>query len=379
MKTIDKLTSYRLNSLDALRGFNMFWIIGAERIVHVLNQMNLPGTRLLAVQLRHTRWNGFTFYDLIFPMFIFLVGVSATFSVRRSRELGKTNRVIRQRIFSRTIKLFLLGLLVNNLGLSPDQWVENIRWMGVLQRIALCYCGTALLQLYVKPRYQAVWAGGLLVGYWLLISRVAVPGHEVAVLNYPGANITNYIDNLLLPGRLYYQTWDPEGLLSTIPAIATCLLGSLTGYWLNGKSKNKEKTVVNAKKLIVLMIAGLLMLALGIFWGMFFPINKKIWTSSFVLLTAGLSAVMMGLFYWLIDIRGQQKWAFPFIIIGRNAIFSYLLANLVPFRAITAWLVERRFMANFGLGRYLLAGIFILLSEWLIIYFMYRRKLFLKL
>jgi predicted acyltransferase len=374
-----KLSSHRLNSLDALRGFNMFWIIGAERIVHVLDRMNLPGTQLLALQLKHTRWNGFAFYDLIFPMFIFLVGISATISIGRSRELGINNRRILRHIFSRTIKLFLLGLLVNNIGLSPHEWVENIRWLGVLQRIALCYCCTTLLVLYVKPRFHFILAGALLIGYWSLLSLVPVPGHEIAVLNYPGANITNYIDNLLLPGRLYYQTWDPEGLVSTIPAIATCLFGSLTGYWLNRKIIFKGKAVNKEQKLIILTIAGFLMLGLGILWGISFPINKKIWTSSFVLLTGGLSAVLTASFYWLIDIRGRQKWAFPFIVIGRNAIFSYLLANIVPFQVISGWLIKCKLPVNFGMGRYLLAAISILLFQWLILFIMYRRKLFIKL
>jgi predicted acyltransferase len=376
-QTITKVK--RLLSLDALRGFNMFWIVGAEPIADALNQLNFPGAGILAGQLNHADWNGFTFYDLIYPMFIFVVGVSTVFSIKRRQEREEAPLKILYHIFTRTALLFLLGLFLSNSGLNLHGWLTNLRWMGVLQRIALCYCGAAFLVLYTKRWHQGIITGTLLIGYWLLLRFVPVPGHGPGVLNTPGMNFANYFDRLFLPGRLYYHTWEVEGLLSTFPALATCLGGVFTGYWLRDEGRFRGKLINPKRKAVILAVAGVSVLGLGLLWALDFPINKKIWTSSYVLLTGGLSAMAMALFYWLIDIRGYKRWTFPFVVIGANSIFIYLAANIIPFDKISDWLTGGRLPGWFGAGSALGLAIISLAIQWLILYIMFKRKIFIRL
>jgi predicted acyltransferase len=368
----------RLTSLDALRGFNMFWIIGAERIADALHRLSFPGAHLMATQLNHANWGGFTFYDLIYPMFIFVVGVSTTLAIERRRERGENNLKILRHILIRTGLLFLLGIYMSNSGLNLYGWLHNIRWMGVLQRIALCYCGASIMVLFTKTRFQALAAGVFLVGYWLLLRYVPVPDCGVAVWS-PGATFANYFDRLFLPGRLYYHTWDVEGLLSTFPALVTCLFGVFTGYWLKKDWKMKGKTITGEHKAVILAATGVVLVGLGLLWGLDFPIIKKIWTSSFTLLTGGCSAIGMALFYWVIDVRGYKRWAFPFVVIGLNSIFVYLAVNLIPFGAISGWITGGKLPVWFGTGETLCLAVVSLMIEWLILYVMYRRKIFLRL
>lgn len=377
-KRLTAVKTNRLVSLDALRGFNMFWIIGARKIAEAFQQLNFPGASILVAQLNHTLWNGFTFYDLIFPMFVFVVGISTAFSISRRLEKGEDRWLMVRHILARGGWMILLGILVSNAGFRWSDGLAGIRWMGVLQRIAICYCVSALLMIFTKPRFQAVVAGALLVGYWLLLGFVPVPGHGSVILNGPGMNIVNYMDSRFLPGRLFYGTYDPEGLLSTIPAIATCLLGVFTGYWLRREGKWRGKPITKAQKAGLLVVFGLVAVGLGLLWNMNFPINKKIWTSSFVLLTGGLSAICMAAFYWLIDIRGKRKWAFPFVVIGVNSIFIYLAAELIPFGTITNWLMGQKLLTWFGSAQALSLAALTLIIEWSILYTLYRRRLFLK-
>jgi predicted acyltransferase len=369
----------RLISLDALRGFNMFWIIGTDKIADSLKQLNFPGAHFLTSQLTHAQWNGFTFYDLIYAMFIFIVGVSTAFSIKRRQEKGENRFKILSHILFRTSILFLLGIYMSNSGLSLHGWLTNIRWMGVLQRIALCYCGAGILVLFTKPRYQAIVASVFLIGYYLLLRLVPVPGYGAAVWNPPVANFANYFDSLFLPGRHYYGSWDVEGLLSTFPAMVTCLFGVFTGYWLRGEWRIRGKLINQKQKALVLATIGVIIVGLGLLWGMDFPINKKIWTSSYVLLTGGLSFISMAIFYWFIDIQGYKKWAFPFVVIGLNSIFIYLVANLIPFWAISRWLTGGELLNWFGNGQALCLTMVTFLIEWLVLYMMYRQKVFLKL
>jgi predicted acyltransferase len=364
--------------VDALRGFNMFWIIGAEKIADALSQLHFPGTQWISAQLNHAKWNGFTFYDLIYPMFIYVVGVSIVFAIGKRRDRGDpTIKTLRQ-IFIRTVLLFWVGLYMSNSGLDLHGWLTNLRWMGVLQRIAICYFGAAMLVLFVKPRYQAIIAVIILTGYWLLLKFVPVPGYGAGVWDVPEASFANFIDKLFLPGRRYYNTWDPEGLLSTFPALVTCLFGVFTGFLLRNKTECKKIIITREKKVVGLEIAGLILLGLGILWGFDFPINKKIWTSSFVLVTGGLSAIIMGLFYWLIDVKGCKKWAFPFVVIGLNSIFIYVANDLLPMNSISRWLIGNDLLNWFGAAQSLGIAVLIFSMEWLLLYVMYKRKIFIR-
>ncbi|HHY99453.1 MAG TPA: DUF5009 domain-containing protein [Firmicutes bacterium] len=367
----------RLMSLDALRGFDMFWIIGARGIVDGLMGLGLPGTGFLINQLTHSEWDGFTFYDLIFPLFIFIVGVSLVFSLRRRLERGDDHIAILRHVATRALILFLLGIFYNiDFGRLPA--IGPLRVMGVLQRIALAYFFASILALKTHVRVQAAVAAGLLFGYWLIMRFIPVPGMEVGVLA-PGYNLAAYVDSHLLPGHLYYGTWDPEGILSTLPAIATCLLGVLAGHWLSAEYAPGGHTLAGERKAGALFLSGAIVTVLGLLAGLIFPINKSLWTSSFALLTGGISAMLLAVFYWIIDVRGHRRWAFPFVVIGLNSIAIYLAVDIIPFGSIAKFLVGTHIAPLFGRGQELFEAGVQLFMEWLILYWMYRKRIFIRL
>ncbi|MGO9060267.1 MAG: acyltransferase family protein [Candidatus Binataceae bacterium] len=359
----------RLVSLDALRGFDMFWIIGAAGLVEGLRKISDTGPiKFVADQLEHRAWEGLHFEDLIFPLFIFIVGISVVFSLTKTIQQSGRNTALK-RIIRRTILLYLLGIIYYGGFATP---FEDIRLLGVLQRIALCYLFAALLFCYLKPRGLVAVCVVLLVGYWALMTFVPVPG--VGSGNFAeGKNLANYLDNHYLPLRKWDGDHDPEGLLSTLPAIATCLLGVFAGLLLQNKS------VRDQKKVVYLAGAGVAGVALGWLWGLQFPVVKKIWTSSFVLVAGGYSALLMALFYQVVDIWKYQKWAQPLVWVGTNAITIYMAVNLIDFGQIA-----RRFVGG-DLNRYcgvygdLIIALTSLLLEFWFLRFLYRRKMFLRL
>lgn len=363
----------RLMSVDALRGFDMIWIVGAASIARALDRMGDSGLlQGLAAQLVHPEWAGFTFFDLIFPLFVFIVGVSLVFSLSRTIAVEGRPAAVR-RIFRRAFLLFLLGIFYGG-GFSRP--FEEIRWVGVLQRIALCYFFAGILFCYFRPRVLGGICAALIVGYWMVMTFVPVPG--IGPPSYAeGANLANWIDHQLLPGRLYRGTWDPEGILSTFPAVATCLLGLFAGLLL------RESKIPDRQKTAWLLSAGAAGALLGWLWGFQFPINKHIWSSSFVLLTGGLSAMLLGIFYQMIDVWGWRKGFLPFVWVGTNAITIYLAHNLMQFGQISRRLAGGDVM-NFlngllpGLGEVVISALVLGLS-FLFCWFLYRRKLFLRL
>jgi predicted acyltransferase len=356
----------RLLSLDVLRGFDMFWIIGGSSIADGLVNLNLPWSRVIAHQLSHSKWNGFTFYDLIFPLFVYITGVSVYLSLQKRLKTVNRKSLVKH-ILKRSAILFLIGIIyydqISTLSLA------HIRVMGVLQRIALCYLFASMLVLYTRPRTQAATCVGILIGYWLIMKFVPVPGYGAGVWTEAG-NLPHYLDQLLLPGRLYYGSWDPEGLLTTIPALATCLLGVLSGHWLRSSQGCRGRIIHMEQRLVYLLGAGILLVIAGLLINPFFPINKNLWTSSFVLLTGGFSSMLLAAFYWLVDIRGHRIPAFPFMIIGMNSIFIYFAARFIPFNKIALWIVS----ANHTL----IAALVELSLEGLLLYLLYRQRIFIR-
>jgi predicted acyltransferase len=334
----------RLVSLDALRGFDMFWIIGIDTIIELLAKR--PGAdgagpiarslRFVAAQLQHKQWEGIAFEDLIFPLFVFIVGVSLVFSLSKALRQQTTPRVV-LRIVSRAALLYLLGLMVYNgfdqpihafAGQSREgpNAMHAVRWLGVLQRIAICYCAAALLFCAFRPRVLVIVTIALLVGYWLLMAYVKVPGVGRGSFA-EGANLANYLDQRFLGGYKWDGDHDPEGYLSTLPAIATCLLGVFAGLLLKS-AKPSPYAKVGA-----LLLGGAALAGAGYAWGFLpspvqFPVIKKLWTSSYVLLAGGYSAIILGLFYLVIDVWKLRGWAMPFVWIGTNAITIYMLVEL---------------------------------------------------
>jgi predicted acyltransferase len=369
-KATPPATRERIVSVDALRGFDMLWLVGGAEIVRALR--DISGGRgvlgFLAAQLGHSPWEGFTCYDLIFPLFVFLVGLSVVLSLPRlvAREGIRAAHV---RVLRRFLLLFVLGILYNG-GLADG--FSHIRLMGVLQRIALCYLFTSLLFLHLKSRGLVAACALILIGYWALLTFVPAPG-QAAVSFAPERNLANWVDMRFLPGRRYSGTWDPEGILSTAPAIASCLLGGFAGLLL--VSTRMEK----ARKARYLLGAGAAMVAAGYLWGLEFPVTKALWTSSYVLVAGGYSAALLGLFYWVIDVRGRRWWAQPFVWIGANAITVYLLPAIIPFDALARRLVGGSIEAASGrYGDAVVAAVSlapIIAFAW----FLYRKRVFLTL
>ncbi len=314
----------RVMSVDVLRGFDMFWIVGGGAIVGALKAFgDHPVILFLANQLEHREWEGCVFYDLIFPLFVFLVGVSIVFSLGRIAEHGGAWAAHR-RIFKRFAIMFLLGIFYYG-GIAKG--IDGIRLLGVLQRLALCYLFTSLLFCHLNPKQLAVVCAALLLGYWALLSFVPVPGVGVPSFDVE-KNWANYIDAQFLPFRRNNGTWDPEGILSTIPAVGSCLLGVFAGLFI------KDKRITAEKKGMYLLAAGVALLALGYAWGLQCPVIKKIWTSSYVLVAGGYSCMLLGVFYQVVDVWKIRAWTPPFLWIGSNALAIYMARNLVDFPAI---------------------------------------------
>jgi predicted acyltransferase len=395
----------RLMSLDALRGFDMFWILGGESLAYALHKLgDNPVTRLFALELEHVDWAGFHFYDLIFPLFVFIVGVSTVFSLGRTiAQHGRTEAL--QRVFRRALLLYVIGIFYS--GGFTNPW-PDIRLLGVLNRIALCYFFTGLLYCYChsSPRAIAGICAALLIGYWALMSFVSFPDvrpvddngapistelkvTRVEQLNFastnrlrgvfePGLNLANYVDQKVLPGKKWDKTWDPEGLLSTLPAIASCLLGVLAGLFL------QSPAVSDRRKVAWLLGAGAVSVLAGFAWGLQFPVIKKIWSSSFVLVAGGYSAMLLGGFYWVVDVLKFQRWCQPFVWIGMNPITLYLADNIIGNRRVATRLFGGDIKAfldthiAMGMGDLMISfgeiGIGVLLA-----WFLFRRKIFLRL
>ncbi|HOC54887.1 MAG TPA: DUF5009 domain-containing protein [Verrucomicrobiota bacterium] len=418
--------SQRLMSVDALRGFDMFWIIGADSLVYALNRMTQTRpTSFLANQLDHVEWAGFHFYDLIFPLFVFIVGVSLVFSLTRTMaQEGRAEAL--KRVFRRSVLLFVIGIFYSG-GLT-NSW-PDIRLMGVLNRIALAYFFAGLLFCLFKPRALAAICVGILAGYWALMTFVPIRDLQLtksalaqraeeagnaetaalfkdernpsAIKDSPawaaaqkmfyattnrvtgkfdaGLNLADHLDFQYLPARKYDTFFDPEGLLSTLPAVATCLLGVFAGLLL------RIPNLAGNQKVAWLIAFGIAAATLGWLWDAQFPVIKKIWTSSYVLVAGGYSAILLGLFYLVVDIWQARAWCQPFVWMGMNSITIYLASNFLGgFRRLARRFVGGDVEAFFdqhiakGCGEMAIAIVGLLLAFWLV-HFLYKRKIFLRL
>ncbi|MBV9079561.1 MAG: DUF5009 domain-containing protein, partial [Elusimicrobia bacterium] len=262
--------------------------------------------------------NGCTPTDLVFPFFVFILGVSLVFSLSRRRETGHGARELAAQLVRRTAILFGLGLLLNGF---PYNHLELLRIPGVLQRIALCYFAAGLLSLRLGSRSLLLVVGGILVGYFLAMTQISVPGFGPGVLT-PQGNLEGYVDRLIFR-HMYFPDFDPEGLLSTFPAVATTLLGVLAGRVLYRAERGDPAERWKAARLLAIL--GVVGMASGLFWNRWFPINKSIWTSSYVLFTGGAAFLLLGFFYWLIDLRGVRRGFFALEVFGLNGVFAYVV------------------------------------------------------
>ncbi len=360
----------RLTSIDALRGFDMFWIIGGDEIAKALAKWWGPSADSFGEQFEHVQWEGFRFYDLIFPLFLFTVGVVLPFSLRKYMvgEHPKSGALVR--IARRVFLLFLLGLIYNRM---LQFHFDTLRLTGVLQRIAICYGIASLIFLFTRARTQVILFIAILVGYWAILMFVPAPETKKAGDLSIETNLAGYLDRQVFPGRIkqaYYGFGDNEGLLSTIPAVATALLGVLAGHWLLSKNNPWVKA-------FGLAFMGLACLGLGILWSRDFPIIKILWTSTYVLIAGGYSLLLLSFFYTVIDVLKLRGWAFFFVVIGVNAITIYVAQALVPFDTIAERLFGgvARVSGSFGPAVVPIGAIAI---QWLLLLHLYRNRIFLR-
>jgi predicted acyltransferase len=432
----------RLVSLDVFRGITIAAMI----------LVNNPGTSPVYWPLEHAEWHGLTPTDWIFPFFLFIVGAAIPISLgRNATVMERASRGKYTRIFTRAASIFLLGLAISVLPFfqfaasdAPDLlkllvWLTfaaallflllrnflvagiliavgivgiigfniagynvvpynfaTMRVFGVLQRIAVCYFGTALIFLHTNWKQQLGIAVALLLGYWFLMNNIQVPGCEITTINDKACNLAAYVDRLILGENHIWRfgkVYDPEGILSTLPAIATTISGVLTGTWLIKNSATPGDTP-GYSKVSAMFFFGAILLALGFIWNSYFPLNKSLWTSSYVVVTTGLALLALGCCYWLIDIKGYRKWSWPFAVFGVNAlalfVFSGIFARMmsavrVAFtdegKGISAqkWLVDNFFLALFEpINASLAYAISFILFWLLLIWLLFRKKIYIK-
>lgn len=362
----------RLYSLDALRGFDMFWIMGGEGIFIALASLTgWPVLKWWAEQLDHVPWHGFHFYDMIFPLFLFIAGISFPFSLAKRLERNDSRASIYKHVIFRGLILVLLGILYNN---AVRFNFGELRYGSVLGRIGLAWMFAALIFMNTKRNTRIIWFSGLLIGYWLLL--LLFPAHDLGstdIFSREG-NLTSFIDRILMPGKLYLGNHDPEGILSTMPAIGTALLGMFTGeFLLSDYLKDKP-----FRRVLYMVIAAITLMIIGKLWNIIFPINKNLWTSSFVCWVGGLSLLLFVVFHLIIDIWNFRKWAFFFVVIGMNPITIYLTERIVNFRSASKFFFGGISALLPETWAPLVDAIGVTAIAWVFLYILYKKKIFLK-
>lgn len=381
----------RLESLDALRGADMLFIMGfAGAIAACCDWLGFGRDCWLAMQMTHVDWHGFQHHDTIFPLFLFLAGVAWPFSHAKQVERGRTTAQIVRKVLLRAFVLFVIGLMWS--GLFTFKW-RLYRWDSVLAHIGICWAAAALLYMAIRSwKARLAICLATLVGYWLVMKYCIAPDAgallastdpnvakkvaQYAAFGTDGfsftGNISGWIDRTLLPGRFYEGIFDPDGLICKFTGLVTAMLGVFSGELL------RSERLSGNRKTLVLLGAGLVSLVLCLAWSPWCPVNKKIWTPTFVLAAGAYSFFLLAVFYWLIDVKGWRSWAFCFKVIGMNAITIYVLRNAVSFRRTSEFLFGG--IASFGEGpwRSMVLCLGEVILGWLVLWFLYRKKTFLK-
>lgn len=359
----------RLLSIDALRGFDMLLIAGGGTfLVRMQGKTGLAWVDALSLQMTHPAWNGFTFYDFIFPLFLFISGVSLSFSIGKSERIGLSKSNIYKKAFKRMVILIILGIIYKNAPV-PVFEPSQIRVVSVLGRIGIATFLTTLLFVNFSWSQRLYWVGGILLAYFAALFLIPVPGYDAGDLSFEG-NLVGWFDRTFLPGRLLQGTYDELGILTQFPALCLTVLGAWAGEILQRKSTDQKSL-----KLLAIGIAGIV---LGLVWGLIFPINKHLWTSSFILLTAGMAFVFMAVFYWIIDVKGYTRWAFFFKVIGLNSLLIYFAYRFIDFYHTSSLVFEGIYSLAAEPCHEVFQAIGATLLVWLFLYIMYRNKIFLK-
>ena len=370
MKSPDA-TSKRILSIDTLRGFDMLMISGAGSFIFLLHgKTGLGWVDSLAMQFEHPAWNGFTFYDFIFPLFLFLAGMSLPFSVNKGLEQGLSKSEIYWKAFKRMLILIVLGILDKNAPTPYFDW-SQIRFVGVLQRIGFAGFIATILYVNFNTRSRIFWVIGLLLFYYAAMFLIPVPGYGSGDLTFEG-NLHGWIDRHFLPGRLLQKTYDENGLFTQIPALCLTVLGTLASDVL------RRETLSDQAKLRYLTLSGIFAVGMGLIWGLHFPINKHLWSSSFILLTGGMALLAFSLFYWIIDILQYRKWTFFFIVIGMNSLTIYLAYRFIDFGYTSKLLFEGFYSWTPEEWHPVFQSLGALVIVWVFLYVLYKRKIFIK-
>ena len=370
MMNSSDMPSERLASIDALRGFDMLMISGGGTFIFLLGgKTGISFIDFISAQLVHPEWHGFTFYDFIFPLFLFLAGTSLSFSLTKSlsRKISKTE--ILRKVFIRMLILIVLGILDKN---APVNIFDpaHIRYGSVLGRIGLATFVGAILYLNYSSKQRLILAAIILVAYYLVLTLIPVPDYGAGNLSFEG-NLVGWFDRSFMPGKLKQGTYDELAILTQFPAICLTIFGMLAGDILI----NKIAASVKLKGLFFVGLAGIIM---GLIWNFVFPINKHLWSSSFILLTSGLSFLSLAIFYWIIDVKGYLKWSFFFRVIGTNSLVIYLVMRFVDLNASSRLLFEGFYLHTPEKWHEVFNALGALVIVWFFLYFLYRNKIFVK-
>ena len=349
----------------------MLMISGAGSFIYLLHgKTGWPWVDALALQFEHPAWNGFTFYDFIFPLFLFLAGMSLPFSVDKGLDQGWSKSRIYRKAFRRMLILIALGILDKNAPTPYFDW-SQIRFVGVLQRIGFAGFMVTILYLNFKTRARVIWFVSLLLFYYAVMFLVPVPGYGSGDLSIEG-NLHGWIDRHFLPGRLLQKTYDENGLLTQIPALCLTLLGTLAADML------RNEAVSPPVKLRNLIITGALCVGAGLLWSVHFPINKHLWSSSFIMLTGGMALLSFALLYWVIDILQYRKWTFFFVVIGMNSLTIYLAYRFIDFGHTSRLLFEGFYSAAPEEWHPVFESLGALVIVWVFLYVLYRKRIFIN-
>lgn len=360
----------RLISIDALRGLDMLMIAGGGAFIELLEgKTGWAWLDIVAQQLHHPKWNGFTFYDFIFPLFLFISGVSIAYSINKGLLSGLSKNQLYKKAFRRMIILIILGIIDKN---TPITFFDpsHIRVASVLGRIGIAGFFAAVLYLNFTWPKRIMWIAAILLFYYAMLYLVPVPGFGPGDLSFEG-NLVGWFDRHFLPGRLNQKTYDENGLLTQIPAMCLSIAGTLAGDIL--RAGKPEYT-----KLRNLLLCGITALIISFIWQLHFPINKHLWTSSFILLTTGMAFFALALFYWIIDVMQFKKWSFFFYVIGLNSLTVYLAYRFIDFTYSSRLLFSGIYAPAPEPIHPALEAIGALILIWTFLYFLYRKKIFIK-
>ncbi len=363
-------TKERLLSLDTLRGFDMAMLLGGGAIIIALAELTgWNWMEALATQQHHVEWEGFRFYDLIFPLFMFISGVAIPYAINSKIEKGVAKSALLKKIFIRLLALIALGILYNG---ATQRGLTNFRYVSVLSQIGFGYFFAALICLYSRNiRACVIWLLGIMGGVAILQLFVPVPGHGAGTFE-PATTINAWLDQLLIPGRLHGKVFDPEGVLCIVSAITITLMGALAGYLLRRPGK------ASAKKALYIALAGVGAIVFAQLLSPYYPIIKRMWTVTYVLKAAGVSALMLSLFYYVIDVKGSKNWTLFFRVFGMNSITIYMGSRIIDFEDISRFFLNWTSVHINEQWGALFIAIGVLVIEWALLYYLYKKKIFLR-